>query len=701
MFGFLALGIFASLAFANAEGGGKSGGFLSGLLGGKSVSDFMKEKMTDKESKEKEKKEAIEKKEQEVKDLCKKDKKDLTPRDIKRMKELQKEVDVEEFLTNKELKSFADATGYTPKRDVSNIDADDDLTPDEKGEELHKILKKKAGELTPKDKARLKKLASDPDLDREDFSEDELKKFSDATGENLSDKPKEDPKNEDPKQQEAEDLENEQNKALAIAKAQYEEALKDPEKNKDFIEAYETFKTCAYDEDGKLRSPEEFEAEFKKLPKEKQEALSKSIKEAANSKEAQEAYNEKSSNISNEQAKEAAQEVGKDRKNESSAKRNTEEMKKYADFKFEDGLEPADLDSEDPDKKKRAQEQLENAGLDPAVYKAVQKAKADKTVDGKEPSIEDIAADDDVQNTIKDYNKRKKEGDKGGKKEGDDNTNKDDKKNDGEGDNKEGGKGGEPEPGKEGDKGGKKEGDDKDTNDDETEEETKNSEFDDGEPDDEADDEDGKAKQDPRKVWKQKSYKRGDKTFKTKSYYNKKGASITADEFKEKVQNFEKNKDSKPEPSGNDNKPKGEEPKKGAGKTGADYKMNQQRNKQEKKAWDDVAKSDNKLEDLKNQKMELQDQYADEEDPEKKKKLKEKLDKVSDQWKTENGKNEELRNAAIKVSKDLDNPKEAFIEFLQDRLVLERFYPEDITQSTQFKGLDLSAFIKSRIEVED
>ena len=282
MFGFLALGIFASLAFANAEGGGKSGGFLSGLLGGKTVSDFMKDKMADKKEKDKEKKEAIEKKEQELKDLCKKDKKDLTPRDIKRMKELQKEVDVEEFLTNKELKSFADATGYTPKRDVSNIDADDDLTPEDKQKEIKSILKKKPGELTPKDKARLKKLASDPDLDREDFSEDELKKFSDATGENLGEKPKEDPKNEDskdedPKQQEAEELENEQNKAIAIAKEQYEKALEDPEKNKDFIEAYETFQTCAYDEDGKLRSPEEVEAEFKKLPKEKQEALRKGI----------------------------------------------------------------------------------------------------------------------------------------------------------------------------------------------------------------------------------------------------------------------------------------------------------------------------------------------------------------------------------------------------------------------------------------
>ena len=127
------------------------------IIGGKSISDIVKDRTESIEAKEKEKKESIEKKENELKDLCKKDKKDLTPRDIKRMKELQKEVDVEDFLTNKELKAFADATGYTPKRDVSNIDDDYDLTPEEKQDELHELLKKKPDELTQKQKARLKK----------------------------------------------------------------------------------------------------------------------------------------------------------------------------------------------------------------------------------------------------------------------------------------------------------------------------------------------------------------------------------------------------------------------------------------------------------------------------------------------------------------------------------------------------------------
>lgn len=40
-------------------------------------------------------------------------------------------------------------------------------------------------------------------------------------------------------------------------------------------------------------------------------------------------------------------------------------------------------------------------------------------------------------------------------------------------------------------------------------------------------------------------------------------------------------------------------------------------------------------------------------------------------------------------------------DYLQDKLVLERFYPQNILISKQFEDLNLAAFIKSRIEVED
>ena len=75
-----------------------------------------------------------------------------------------------------------------------------------------------------------------------------------------------------------------------------------------------------------------------------------------------------------------------------------------------------------------------------------------------------------------------------------------------------------------------KEGDERTDNDDDLE-------------DDEVDDK-GNSKKDPRKVYKRRSYKRGNKTFKTKSYYNKDGNSISAKDFNKKVANYEKSKKS-------------------------------------------------------------------------------------------------------------------------------------------------------------
>ena len=45
---------------------------------------------------------------------------------------------------------------------------------------------------------------------------------------------------------------------------------------------------------------------------------------------------------------------------------------------------------------------------------------------------------------------------------------------------------------------------------------------------------------DPRKIYKQRTYKRGDKTFKTKSYYSKKGIPISKEEFQQRLEAYEK-----------------------------------------------------------------------------------------------------------------------------------------------------------------
>ena len=174
--------------------------------------------------------------------------------------------------------------------------------------------------------------------------------------------------------------------------------------------------------------------------------------------------------------------------------------------------------------------------------------------------------------------------------------------------------------------------------------------------DDEDEDEEGKAKQDPHKVWKQKTYKKGKKTFKTKSYYNKKGDSISKEEFQERVANYEKSKNGGEKTTQNNEKTK--EPTNTQSKD-TTHSMNKSRNEQEKKAWDDVTSSEKKMEELKSQKEKLQDQISDEEDQEKKKELQQKLDQVSNQWKEENNKCKELRKTAISVSKELNNTKES------------------------------------------
>lgn len=69
--------------------------------------------------------------------------------------------------------------------------------------------------------------------------------------------------------------------------------------------------------------------------------------------------------------------------------------------------------------------------------------------------------------------------------------------------------------------------------------------LDDLEDEDENDGQDeNKKRQDPHKVWKRRTYKRGNKSFKTKSYYNKKGNSISKEEFQEKVKAYNRHKES-------------------------------------------------------------------------------------------------------------------------------------------------------------
>jgi hypothetical protein len=664
MFGFLALGIFGALALKGIFGGEGKGGFLSGILGASTLSEFLNKKKEDSDKKKKEKDEEISKKEDEMKNLLKKDKKDLTQRDIKRLKELQKDrdIDVEDFLTKKELKALSETTGYTPKQDIS--DADDDLSPEEKLTELKGLLKKKPADLTQKEKNRIKLLGSDPDIDTDELSEGELDNFKKATGKSIEDTQKE---------ASSESNQKDMNKVLAVVQSDLESKENDSSQEaEDFRKSYDTFIKCAYDEDGNLRKPEDIEKEIDNLDDDTKKLLKENISAASKDEKTLEELKEKTSKVSDEDAAAAVEkakakraEITKNdkikeleekrdkelegatdedkKKIEDSYKTQSEAETKKWDAKIKEHTEKAaslskgeslrqmektakdaearkkeleeqkakldgedaqkneiekcdkinwneceyekgDLDTDDEKKKKGAEEFLKSKGVSPELYKKYSDAKSSlkegedildnedvkKAVDEnikkqKEDLDKKIAEQDKI---ISDYNSKKNEADKTNEPKKGEEPKEDPKKGE---EPKEDPKKGEKENSFEDEDGYvyKKDGDKYTMTDEKGQEiEIKKEDFekakekavddekegdertdnDDDLEDDEVDDKgNSTGKKDPRKIYKRRTYKRGDKTFKTKSYYDKKGNSISAKDFKEKVANFEKSNKQKDE----------------------------------------------------------------------------------------------------------------------------------------------------------
>lgn len=265
-----------------------------------------------------------------------------------------------------------------------------------------------------------------------------------------------------------------------------------------------------------------------------------------------------------------------------------QQIEKCLSFKFKDGLDDGDLSSDEEEVRKKAEEALKKNGIDPETYKKVQSVKADnkEQIEEKDPDYiqkmtDAISTNDDLcneieqtkQEKIKELNKsieelnekiekskkdsdpentkteEPKKGEEEPKKE-DDNSFEDEDgntyKKDGDKYIKTDEKGNEEEIDKEKFEKAKekavedgKEGDERTDNDDDLED------------DDEEKDDSGKvtkaSTKDPRKIYKRRTYKRGNKTFKSKSYYDKKGNSISAKDFKEKVANFEKKNKTKDE----------------------------------------------------------------------------------------------------------------------------------------------------------
>lgn len=265
-----------------------------------------------------------------------------------------------------------------------------------------------------------------------------------------------------------------------------------------------------------------------------------------------------------------------------------QQIEKCLSFKFEDGIEKGDLSSKEDEVRKKAEEALKKNGIDPKIYDKVQLAKADnkEQIEEKDPDYiqkmtDAISTNDDLCNEIEQTKQEKIKELNKSIEELNEKIEKSKKDSDPENTKTEKPKKGEEEPKKEDDNSFededgntyKKDGDkyiktDEDGNKEEIDKEkfekAKENAVEDGkegdertdndddlENDDEEKDDSGNitkaSTKDPRKIYKRRTYKRGNKSFKSKSYYDKKGNSISADEFKEKVANFEKKNKTKDE----------------------------------------------------------------------------------------------------------------------------------------------------------
>jgi hypothetical protein len=576
MFGFIALGFFASIAFgfATSKLAGKDG-LIATIFG--SLMDSRSDEEREKDS---------EKKEKELKALLKKKPEDLTEKDKRRISELSSDPDLnlDDILTDKEREALEKATGNTIEEIKNEQDTErktiqnkylalaqkklDDIEDDnseeakqarqdydalikccynENGEPLsNDDINKNVNNLPEDIRKRIEKSAksitNDPEAMKE--FEESFSKISDGEAAAAVENAKAS-RLEITKREKIEALEKEKQSELAGATG--EEKDKIEKKYKDQIEGV----TKEYD--AKIKSYRDKAAEYDKTEKLKQEyRIAK--------------------------AEKAKLELEKEKLEKSRDEGGDVDVKKYLDFEFGDGLTPGDLTGDDPEKKKQAEEQLKKEGLDPELFVKISTEKS-KNKDAKPEDISNNLkkqVNDNINKQIEEIDKKIEEQNKVISKykevksgtSNTNNTNNEPSTQNKEGNTKKEEDSFETEDGtkyyikdgkyymetpdgdssevdkedwekeKENAVDDEKEGDERTDNDDDLED-------DDEEKDEKTGEVTKSSTKDPKKVWKRRTYKRGNKTFKTKSYYNKKGNSISAKDFKEKVQNYEKN-NSKP-----------------------------------------------------------------------------------------------------------------------------------------------------------
>ena len=183
-----------------------------------------------------------------IKDLLKKDVDDLTGKEKDILRKAADNPKLQKELSNNELKKLNKVLGKSDSDDDNEIDEED-------SKELHALLKKKPGDLNPREKAKLKAFAEKYDLSQE-LSSSELKNLE-AAGISLSGaevEPKDEPKDEP----------SITDGLLAIAAAANEKE-KDPEKKAENDKLIDIITASCFDENGDPIPVDQREARMKDI----------------------------------------------------------------------------------------------------------------------------------------------------------------------------------------------------------------------------------------------------------------------------------------------------------------------------------------------------------------------------------------------------------------------------------------------------
>ena len=178
---------------------------------------------------------------------------------------------------------------------------DDEGESDEKDvKELRALLKKKPEDLSEREKKRIKELQKK--VDRSYLNDSELEKLDKITGTSSEDDDDDDDKNTGEEDTEKDD-ELEFNKALAVLQSEVESKESDTSDDaNDLREAYDAMIKCVFDGDGNKRKDEDIKSEFDKLDKTLKEKIEKHVEKASSDDKAIEEFKEKQSKVTPEQA---------------------------------------------------------------------------------------------------------------------------------------------------------------------------------------------------------------------------------------------------------------------------------------------------------------------------------------------------------------------------------------------------------------